>query len=62
VQVSSDLVLCSSRIKFGKKGANFERSSVYRDLPMDKVWSHRIMSNLTCTISDLQFEFSETSY
>jgi hypothetical protein len=41
-------------MKFGKKGADFwEKITFFRDLLVDNVWSHRIMSDLTQTMSDL---------
>jgi hypothetical protein len=45
----------------GRKGWIFGEVHVLIDLPGDKVRSHRTMSDLTRTMSDLQFEFPETS-
>jgi hypothetical protein len=49
VQVSSGLVSYSSRIKFGKEGVDFGRKSHFLET------SYRILSDLTQTMSDLQF-------
>jgi hypothetical protein len=46
---------------FGRNGRILGEVRVSRDLLPDNVWSYRTMSDLTQTMFDLQFEFSETS-